>query len=74
LAAIGDMTQMLPSAELRKLDNVDARNYTAQLNLRAIQSLRLGNNTKYQVHGPELFTQAVGVFILGMFAVVAASN
>lgn len=68
LAAVGDMRRML-GEELWGADNVDARNYTAQLNLVAIGSLRAGNGVKYRFLVISFVVQALGVMLLVVFAV-----
>lgn len=69
VAAVNDMNRML-GGELWGADNADARNYTAQLNLVAIRSLRMGNGFKYRFLALSLLTQALGVFLLAVFAIV----
>jgi hypothetical protein len=69
LAAVEDMERML-SAELWGVEDVNARYYTAQLDLLAIRGLRAGNTLKYRVLVPALAVQAIGIFLLGYFAVI----
>jgi pheromone shutdown protein TraB len=69
VAAVKDMRRML-SAELWASNPIDARNYTAQLDLIAIRTLRTGNTTKYRFLVLALTAQALGIFLLGIFAVV----
>lgn len=73
VAAAGDMDRML-GEELWGTDAIDARNYTAGLNLIAIRSLRSGNDIKYRFLVLGLFTQAFGVFLLGTFAVAVIAS
>jgi len=73
VAAVNDMNRML-GEELWGADKVDARNYTAQLNLVAIRSLRKGNGFKYQFLVLSLFTQAMGVFSLAVFAIAVVTG
>jgi hypothetical protein len=73
VAAVNDMNRML-GADLWGADNVDARNYTAQLNLVAIRSLRTGNGFKYRFLVLGLSTQAVGVFLLAVFAIAVVTG
>lgn len=73
VAAVNDMNRML-GEELWGADNVDARNYTAQLNLVAIRSLRKGNGFKYQFLVLSLFTQAIGVLLLAVFAIAVVTG
>ena len=73
VAAVKDMTRML-GQDLWKVDNIDARNYTAQLNLVAVQSLRVGNGIKYRFLVLSMFAQALGVFLLGVFAVAVVTD
>jgi hypothetical protein len=68
LAAVEDMNRML-SAELWASNEIDARNYTGQLNVLAIRTLRAGNTLKYRFLVLALACQAVGIFFLGGFAV-----
>jgi hypothetical protein len=69
LAAVGDMNRML-GLELWGIDDIDARYYTAQLNVLAIKTLRSGNTLKYRFLVLALTAQALGIFVLGIFAVV----
>lgn len=69
LANITDMNRML-GPELWATNEVDARNYTAQLNVLTIRTLRAGNTVKYRFLVLALTAQALGVFLLGMFAVL----
>lgn len=74
IASTNDMARML-SAELWGYHLTDARNETAKLNIKAIRTLRAGNTTKYRFLVLALFTQALGVLLLGAFAVtVIAGN
>jgi hypothetical protein len=73
VAAVNDMNRML-AAELWSVDNIDARNYTAQLNLLAIRSLRAGNGIKYRFLVLSLFTQAIGVLLLAVFAIAVVTG
>jgi hypothetical protein len=68
LAAVKDMRRML-SAELWAVNDIDARNYTAQLNVLAIRTLRAGNTIKYRFLVLAHTLQALGIFLLGLFAV-----
>jgi hypothetical protein len=72
VAAVNDMNRML-GAELWGENNVDARNYTAQLNLLAIRSLRKGNGFKHRFRVLSLFIQAMGVFLLAVFAIAVVT-
>jgi hypothetical protein len=69
LAAVNDMERML-GAELWGINDIDARNYTAQLNLLAIRTLRAGNTLKHRFLVQAFASQALGIFLLGLFAVV----
>jgi hypothetical protein len=73
VAAVNDMNRML-GADLWGADNVDARNYTAQLNLVAIRSLRTGNGFKYRFLVLSLSTQAIGAFLLAVFAIAVVTR
>lgn len=74
IASTTDMTRML-SAELWGYHLIDARNETAKLNINAIRTLRAGNTTKFRFLVLALSTQALGVLLLGAFAItVIASN
>jgi hypothetical protein len=68
LAAVSDMNRMLGN-ELWGIDDIDARYYTAQLNVLAIRTLRAGNTLKYRFLVLALTSQALGIFLLGSFAV-----
>ncbi|WP_006247152.1 hypothetical protein [Mycolicibacterium tusciae] len=68
LAAVSDMNRMLGD-ELWAITEVDARNYTAQLNLLAIRTLRAGNSNKYRFLVLALTAQAIGILLLAAFAV-----
>ncbi|MUL46483.1 hypothetical protein FZI85_07875 [Mycobacterium sp. CBMA293] len=70
---INDMKQMVCDP-LWCTDDRDQRNYTAQLNLRAIRSLRAGNFIKYRFLVLSLFTQALGLSFLGVFALAIATD
>lgn len=73
VAAAEDMDRML-GQELWGTDTIDARNYTAELDVLAIRSLRSGNNTKYRFLVLGMFTQAFGVLLLGAFAVAVIAS
>lgn len=68
LAAVADMSKMLGD-ELWGINEIDARNYTAQLNLLAIRTLRAGNGIKYRFLALALTAQAIGILLLAAFAV-----
>lgn len=67
VASEADLRSLL-SAERWPMNTVDARNYTADLNIIAITTLREGTSRKYRylvfAHG----VQAAGVFLLALFA------
>lgn len=67
VAAVNDLNRML-SAELWPVDTIDARYYTAQLNILATKTLRAGNTTKYRYLVIALVVQAIGVSLLALFA------
>lgn len=73
LAAVNDMHRMLGD-ELWPINEVHARNYTAQLNLLAIRTLRAGNAIKYQFIVLALASQALGISLLAVFAVVVLAT
>lgn len=62
------------SPELWGYHRIDARNETAKLNIRAIRTLRAGNTAKFRFLVLALFTQALGVLLLGAFAVAVIAN
>ncbi len=63
VAAVADMEKML-SAELWGVDAIDARYYTARFNVGAIQTLRVGNTTKYRFMVLAFTAQALSIFLL----------
>lgn len=67
VASENDMRRML-SAELWPAHTIDARHYTADLNILAIKTLREGNSTKYRCLVLAHVVQATGVFLLALFA------
>jgi hypothetical protein len=73
IASTNDMTRML-SAELWGYHHIDARNETAKLNIKAIRTLRTGNSIKFRFLVLALLIQAVGVLLLGAFAVTVISD
>ncbi|MBS0338421.1 MAG: hypothetical protein JSS40_16795 [Proteobacteria bacterium] len=73
IASTKDMTRML-SAELWGYHRIDARNETAKLNIKAIRTLRAGNTAKFRFLVLALFAQALGVLLLGAFAVAVIAN
>ncbi|MGQ9411153.1 hypothetical protein [Mycolicibacterium gilvum] len=64
IASTNDMTRML-NAELWGYHRIDARKETAKLNIKAIRTLRAGNTAKFRFLVLALFTQALGVLLLG---------
>lgn len=64
---MNDLNRML-STELWPVDTIDARYYTAQLNILATKTLRAGNTTKYRYLVIALVVQAIGVLLLAFFA------
>jgi hypothetical protein len=73
LAAVSDMKRML-SAKLWGQNGIDARNYTAGLDVLAIDTLRAGNKAKYKLLMRALTSQAIGVLLLAIFAVVVIAG
>lgn len=67
VASVNDLNKML-SAALWPVDTIDARYYTAQLNILATKTLRSGNTTKYRYLVIALVVQAIGVALLAFFA------
>jgi hypothetical protein len=67
VASENDMRRML-SAQLWPAHTIDARYYTAELNILAITTLREGNTTKYRYLVTAHVVQATGVFLLALFA------
>ena len=56
------------SAERWPMNTIDARNYTADLNIIAIKTLREGTSRKYRCLVLAHSVQATGVFLLALFA------
>jgi hypothetical protein len=73
VADVSDMNKML-SADKWGIDNIDARHDTAELNVLAICTLRIGNKVKYRSLMRALTSQAIGVVLLAIFAVVVIAR
>lgn len=67
VASENDMRRML-SPQLWPAHTIDARYYTADLNIIAITTLREGNGKKYHCLVLAYVVQAAGVFLLALFA------
>lgn len=67
VASEDDLRSML-SAEMWPAHTIDARYYTADLNILAIKTLREGNSTKYRSLVLAHILQATGVLLLALFA------
>jgi hypothetical protein len=67
VAAVNDMKMML-GVQRWGFNQIDARNYTAHFNVKAIQTLRAGNTTKYRFMVLAFTAQALSIFLLGVFA------
>ncbi|SLJ23276.1 Uncharacterised protein [Mycobacteroides abscessus subsp. abscessus] len=67
VAAEADLRSML-SAQRWSSNNIDARYYTADLNIIAIKTLREGTSRKYHYLVTAHGVQAAGVFLLALFA------